>query len=572
MKYTMKDVIKSYTPDKRKKTSIWARIFSRPLSFLVTYVLINLGFTANMVSIISIFEAMLACSFLIIGGSFLPIGIALFLFWDILDCTDGNIARVKGTSSLIGEYMDAISGYTAPAYIYLSVGVAAYRTTYLFPEYAYWFVILGGIASISDILSRIIYQKYVVTEYRIGMINNEGNIDENRATGIKHVADLIMKNMTYSCLFMPLLVIAYFTSWFDILVFLYAVYSFSILICTFIYFIRKAYALERKVNSNAQYDINNLKYRPLITILIPVCNGANFVSDAIDSALAQTYDNFEILVINDGSTDNTEEILSSYGNKIRYISKQNGGVSTALNTGIQNMHGEWLSWLSHDDKYLPDKLLKQVIELNRIIDEGIEDVQKIILYCSNERIDINGDYISRKKHLYKKNESLKETMLNNIKHYNICGCAALIPKKAFDEVGEFRTEIPTCSDADMWYRMMFAGYKFIFMNEVLVQSRQHQGQVSKRKEQQCKVELSDLHCQIAKKMLKLLDAEDDIWRLECYLIERGFDDAARIVSEEYNSRFNKKHSVRQRVQLFFYRYKHKVRNVLRAVYRNITSK
>ncbi len=251
MKYTMKDITRSYTPEKRKKTSIWARIFSRPLSFLVTYVLINLGFTANMVSILSIFEAMLACAFLIIGGKFLPIGVALFLFWDVLDCTDGNIARVKGTSSLVGEYMDAISGYTAPAFIYLSVGVAAYRTTYLFPEYAYWFIILGGVASISDILSRIIYQKYVVTEYRLGMIDKAGNIDEERASGIKHIADLIMKNLTYSCLFMPMLVVAYFTNWFDLLVSFYAVYSFGVLVCTFALFIKKAYALDRKVKNHA---------------------------------------------------------------------------------------------------------------------------------------------------------------------------------------------------------------------------------------------------------------------------------------------------------------------------------
>lgn len=250
MKYSMRDVTKSYTPEKRKKTSIWARIFSRPLSFVVTYVLINLGFTANIVSIISIFEALLACAFLIVGGKLLPWGVALFLLWDVLDCTDGNIARVKGSASLVGEYMDAISGYTAPAFIYLSVGVAAYHTTYLFADYAYWFIILGAIASISDILSRIIYQKYVVTEYRLGMIQSQGNIDEERASGLKHIADLIMKNLTYSCLFMPLLVIAYFTRLFDVLIIFYTVYCIGVLICTFVFFIKKALDLDQKVKEH----------------------------------------------------------------------------------------------------------------------------------------------------------------------------------------------------------------------------------------------------------------------------------------------------------------------------------
>lgn len=252
MKYTMRDITASYTPEKRKKTSIWARIFSRPLSFLLTYVLINLGFTANAVSILSIIEAMIACSFLIIGGKFLIWGIILFLLWDVLDCTDGNIARVKGTSSLVGEYMDAISGYTAPAFIYLAVGVAAFRTTSLFSQFDYWFIIIGAVASISDILSRIIYQKYVVTEYRLGMIETKGNIDQDRATGIKHIADLIMKNLTYSCLFMPLLVLAYFTNWFDILITFYCVYCVAVLFATFILFIRKAYSLEKRINQNEQ--------------------------------------------------------------------------------------------------------------------------------------------------------------------------------------------------------------------------------------------------------------------------------------------------------------------------------
>ena len=84
--------------------------------------------------------------------------------------------------------------------------------------------------------------------------------------------------------------------------------------------------------------------------------------EAIDSALAQTYPNLEVIVVNDGSRDNglTEEIARSYGERIRYFSKPNGGVSSALNMGIRNMRGEYFSWLSHDDVYEPDKIAKQV--------------------------------------------------------------------------------------------------------------------------------------------------------------------------------------------------------------------
>ena len=87
------------------------------------------------------------------------------------------------------------------------------------------------------------------------------------------------------------------------------------------------------------------KDMPLVSIIIPVYNGSNYLAEAIDSALNQTYDNCEIIVINDGSNDNgaTERIAKSYGNKIKYYSKENGGVASALNFGINMMEGEYFS-------------------------------------------------------------------------------------------------------------------------------------------------------------------------------------------------------------------------------------
>ena len=92
-------------------------------------------------------------------------------------------------------------------------------------------------------------------------------------------------------------------------------------------------------------------WEPLVSIVIPVYNGSNYVRDAIDSALAQTYKNCEVIVVNDGSQDGgaTDEICRSYGERIRYFRKENGGVATAVNLGIEQMRGEYFSWLSHDD-------------------------------------------------------------------------------------------------------------------------------------------------------------------------------------------------------------------------------
>lgn len=82
--------------------------------------------------------------------------------------------------------------------------------------------------------------------------------------------------------------------------------------------------------------------KDLVSIVIPVYNGSNFVREAIDSALNQTYDKVEVIVVNDGSNDGgrTDKILRSYGDKITYINKENGGVSTALNVGIKQAKGK----------------------------------------------------------------------------------------------------------------------------------------------------------------------------------------------------------------------------------------
>ena len=109
-------------------------------------------------------------------------------------------------------------------------------------------------------------------------------------------------------------------------------------------------------------------YEPKISIVIPAYNASNYLAEAIDSALSQTYKNVEIIVVNDGSPDDgaTAKVAAKYGDKIRYFEKPNGGSASALNVGIANMTGEWFSWLSHDDLYEPKKLEKQIEYINSL--------------------------------------------------------------------------------------------------------------------------------------------------------------------------------------------------------------
>src|SRR5690349_3602213 len=103
---------------------------------------------------------------------------------------------------------------------------------------------------------------------------------------------------------------------------------------------------------------------PKVSVIIPTYNRAQFIARAVDSVLEQTYKDFEIIVIDDGSSDNTQEILKAYEGKIRYVYQQNKGISAARNRGIQEAKGEYIAFLDSDDVWKPEKLSVQVAILD----------------------------------------------------------------------------------------------------------------------------------------------------------------------------------------------------------------
>ena len=217
--------------------------------------------------------------------------------------------------------------------------------------------------------------------------------------------------------------------------------------------------------------MNSQPFHPLVSIVIPVYNGANYMREAIDSALAQTYGNLEIVVVNDGSKDNgeTDAIAKSYGDKIRYFSKENGGCASALNEGIANMRGEYFSWLSHDDKYLPNKVQHQIDILKGLADKNT------IVYGGYEGINMaSKPYFTvrpeEKFPVEKLNISLFP-LLRGMVH----GCALLIPKKYFDEVGVFDLTLRSTQDYALWFDM-FRRAPLHFDPAILIQSRVHPDQ------------------------------------------------------------------------------------------------
>lgn len=321
-----------------------------------------------------------------------------------------------------------------------------------------------------------------------------------------------------------------------------------------------------------------MKYHPKVTIIIPVYNGSNFLGQAIESAINQTYDNLEIIVVDDGSCDNgeSEKIALSYGEAVKYYYKANGGVSSALNYALDRMTGEWFSWLSHDDLYYPEKIEKQVGFLNSLPDDV--DFEKIAIHSATESIDKDGKVIKTPSYRdVEIKESTLEAIIGNVHNYRLSGCSFLLPYKCYELLGGFREDIRTVSDVEYWYRLLFAGYQFYCMkNDILVKNRSHGKQVGKTKVSLFEKELEELHINIADKLAesKLCRSEMDMERYYLGLIKRNIKDAATYTKENYMSKRTSGISCKLFLPLkvVYYTVWGKVRTIAREIFRKIRVK
>lgn len=280
---------------------------------------------------------------------------------------------------------------------------------------------------------------------------------------------------------------------------------------------------------------------PKVSIVIPVYNGQDFLAEAIDSALAQTYKNVEILVINDGSDDGaTERVAMSYGDKVRYFYKPNGGVASALNRAIAEMTGDYFSWLSHDDLYTKDKVEKAMSALSRI---GRDDV---VIY-SNYSTFTNNQENAIPVHL-------KGVQPENFRYWitvenKLHGCTLLIPRSAFEKVGSFNESLRTTQDYDLWFRMA-KEFPFIHIPEVLVKARSHPDQGSHKMAGIALAECNDLLSSFVRGLTldEIMSASskslvESYAEIASSMFSRGFDEAGILAdkfAKQNDNTINKK--------------------------------
>ena len=209
-----------------------------------------------------------------------------------------------------------------------------------------------------------------------------------------------------------------------------------------------------------------------ISVIIPTYNRAYCLSRAIDSVLAQSHPVEKICVIDDGSTDDTQQLLQSNYPQIHYIRQENKGVSAARNKGIRKIKSQWIAFLDSDDEWLPQKIEKQLFELTR------QPMYKLI-HCDEVWIR-NGVRVNAMNKHKKSGGDISESCLPLCV---ISPSASIIQRELLLEVGLFNESLPACEDYDLWLRIC-SSHPVLYVNEKLLRkygghedqlSRQHWG-------------------------------------------------------------------------------------------------
>jgi len=218
----------------------------------------------------------------------------------------------------------------------------------------------------------------------------------------------------------------------------------------------------------------------LVSAIIPTYNSAKYIKEAVDSALSQTYKDIEITVVDDGSTDNTKNVLKKYidNREIKYIYQENNGPASARNNGIRNSSGEFIAFLDADDTWKRGKLEKQM---------KLFDNKNVALVYSD--MEFFGEKIKFKcySEMFKRGMKRGRAYLDLILENFISTSTVVVRKDIFNNMGYFCEDVSLFSveDYDMWLRII-KKYNVDFIDEPLVKYRIHNNQISRSRKESYK--------------------------------------------------------------------------------------
>ncbi len=208
--------------------------------------------------------------------------------------------------------------------------------------------------------------------------------------------------------------------------------------------------------------------KPLVTVIIPTYNRGWIIQEAIDSVLAQDFNDYELIVVDDGSDDNTLEILETYGKAIAVLHQSNRGVSAARNRGIDEATGRLIAFLDSDDLWLPEKLSTQVKFFKKNAGALINQTQEIWIR--------NGLRVNPKKRHHKFSGMIFERSLALCL---VSPSAVMIEKSLFNTVGVFDEHLPACEDYDLWLRISCRYPVHLTDSPLVIKRGGHDDQLSK---------------------------------------------------------------------------------------------
>jgi glycosyltransferase involved in cell wall biosynthesis len=203
---------------------------------------------------------------------------------------------------------------------------------------------------------------------------------------------------------------------------------------------------------------------PGVSVVIPAYNYAHYLPQAIDSVLKQGYSPCEIIVVDDGSTDNTAVVAAQYGQRIRYIHQTNAGLSAARNTGIRMARYDYVAFLDADDQWLPGRLKCAMQSFAQL------SAEFVLVACRACHINAAAEVIHMKRLYLQRDEEV--TARDILFRARFCPSAVVTKRAIFDQCGYFDTTLRSSEDRDMWIRMAAHGRIFV-RHDRLVLVRRH---------------------------------------------------------------------------------------------------
>ena len=206
---------------------------------------------------------------------------------------------------------------------------------------------------------------------------------------------------------------------------------------------------------------------PLVSVVIPVYNGERFLRESLESVFAQTFQDYEIVCVDDGSTDGSCALLKQYGGRVKLIQQANAGQSAARNAGVQEATGAFVAFLDQDDRWSPSKLAQQVAVLNA-------EPDVVLVHCNYDRMDGDGRVLVAGAALVERASALASPLGRLIGEALVFPSAMMVRRDVFQRVGGFDPELRGFEDFDLIARLKPQGH-FVLLNESGMDYRLHGG-------------------------------------------------------------------------------------------------